>query len=185
LVGFAVGTTLLSGQATVTEVIREMTVQTITATSTETMTLTRTRFIYIITRRTSPNNDINDFNNVNVTVTTRTITQTVLTTVYPAERGDVLVTDRGSGDKDTRPFTLETVSDLKITVRIRARADLRWVSLSWYLYNVEEGRWIKHGEVNQEEGDFEFYAARVPAGNWYIRILAANCDWEITVEKVT
>jgi len=115
----------------------------------------------------------------------RTTTRTALTTVYPAERGTVLVTDRGSGNKDTRPFTLESPSDLKITIRVTARADLKFVSLHWYLYNVDIGRWIRNGEVDEEEGVFEFYAARVPAGNWYISILAANCNWEITVEKVT
>jgi hypothetical protein len=109
----------------------------------------------------------------------------MLTTVYPAQSGTVLITDRGSGNKETRPFTLETASDLKITIGIMARADLRYVSLSWYLYNVDLGRWIKNGEVNNEQGVFEFYAARIPAGNWYVKIISANCNWEITVEKVT
>ncbi len=97
----------------------------------------------------------------------------------------MLVTDRGSGDKDTRPFTLESASDLKITIRIIARADLRYVGLYWYLFNVDLERWLKNGQVDGEQGVFTFYAARVPAGNWYIRIISANCNWEITVEKVT
>ncbi|MEM2352341.1 MAG: hypothetical protein QXT26_08040 [Thermoproteota archaeon] len=27
--------------------------------------------------------------------------------------------------------------------------------------------------------------AAIPAGNWYVKILAANCNWELIVEKVT
>jgi hypothetical protein len=109
----------------------------------------------------------------------------MLTTVYPAQSGTVLITDRGSGTKDTRPFTLETASDIKITIRIRATADLQYVTLAWFLYNVDLERWIKNGQVNREQGVFEFYATRVPAGNWYVKIISANCNWEITVEKVT
>jgi hypothetical protein len=116
---------------------------------------------------------------------TETRTTTVATTVYPAESGDILVTDKGSGNKDTKPFTLDKPSDLKITVRVTARGDLRYVSLAWYLYNVDAGKWIRNGEVNGEEGVFEFYATNIPSGNWYVKILAANCNWELTVEKVT
>jgi hypothetical protein len=158
---------------TLTQTIRETLTQTSTTTSTSTQTIRQT-FISTTTYRTTQ------------TLTqTATVTTTALTTVYPAQSGTVLLTDRGSGNKDARPFTLETASDLKITIRITARADLRYVGLSWYLYNVDLGRWIKNGEVNEEQGVFEFYAARIPAGNWYVKILSANCNWEITVEKVT
>ena len=180
LVGFGGGAALRPGPTTVTEVVRETTVQTATATLTMLQPTTVTQTLRLV--------DVITTTRIALTTVTNVVTKTVttaMTTVYPAERGSVLVTDSGSGDKDTRPFTLETVSDLKITVRIRARADLQWVGLSWYLYNVEEDLWIRHGEVDEEEGVFEFYVARVPAGNWYIRILAANCNWEITVEKVT
>jgi len=183
LVGFGGGAALRPGPATVTEVVRETTVQTATATLTMLQPTTVTQTLRLVDVITTTRTALTTLTNV-ATKTVTTVT-TAMTTVYPAERGNVLVTDRGSGDKDTRPFTLETVSDLKITVRIRARADLQYVSLSWYLYNVEEGRWIRNGEVDEEEGVFEFYVARVPAGNWYVRILAANCNWEITVEKVT
>jgi hypothetical protein len=158
---------------TLTQKIRETLTQTLTTTSISTQTIRQT-FTLTTTYRTTQ------------TLTqTATVTTTALTTVYPAQSGTVLVTDRGSGNKDTRPFTLETASDLKITIRIMARADLRYVSLAWYLYNVDLGRWIKNGEVNNEQGVFEFYAARVPAGNWYVKVISANCNWEITVEKVT
>jgi hypothetical protein len=183
LVGFGGGAALRPGPTTVTEVVRETTVQTATATLTMLQPTTVTQTLRLVDVITTTRIALTTVTNV-ATKTVTTVT-TAMTTVYPAERGSVLVTDRGSGDKDTRPFTLETVSDLKITVRIRARADLQWVGLSWYLYNVEEDLWIRHGEVDEEEGVFEFYVARVPAGNWYIRILAANCNWEITVEKVT
>jgi hypothetical protein len=158
---------------TLTQTIRETLTQTSTTTSISTQTIRQT-FTSTTTYRTTQ------------TLTqTATVTMTALTTVYPVWSGTILVTDRGSGTKDTRPFTLETASDIKITIRIRATADLRYVSLSWYLYNVDLERWIKNGAINNEQGVFEFYAARVPAGNWYVKILSANCNWEITVEKVT
>ena len=166
-----VSTTTETTTSTYASTVRETMVQTTTTTSIQTVLRTFTQTLTQTFRTTD--------------TVTRTTTQTALTTVYPAERGSVLVTDRGSGDKDTRPFTLETVSDLKITIRIIARADLRFVGLTWYLYNVDIDRWIRHGEVDEDQGVFEFYAARVPAGNWYVRIISANCNWEITVENVT
>jgi len=135
LVGLGGGAALRPGPTTVTEVVRETTVQTATATLTVLQPTTVTQTLRLVDVITTTRTALTTVTNV-ATKTVTTVT-TALTTVYPAERGDVLVTDRGSGDKDTRPFTLETVSDLKITVRIKARADLRWVSLSWYLYNVE------------------------------------------------
>jgi hypothetical protein len=114
-----------------------------------------------------------------------TSTTTVVSTVYPAVSGTVLVRDRGSGDKETQPFTLEATSDLKIKITINARANLRYVALWWYLYGVGEDIFYKRGSVDEEQGTFEFYAAAIPPGNWYIRIVSANCNWELTVEKVT
>jgi hypothetical protein len=158
---------------TLTQTIRETLTQTLTTTSISTQTIRQT-FTSTTTYRTTQ------------TLTrTVTVTTTALTTVYPAQSGTVLVTDRGSGRKETRPFTLETPSDLKLTIRITARANLQYVSLSWYLYEVGSEVYFKTGSIKEEQGVFEFYAARIPAGNWYVEILAANCNWEITVEKVT
>jgi hypothetical protein len=158
---------------TLTQTIRETLTQTSTTTSTSTQTIRET-----LTSTTT-------YRTTQTLTQTTTVTTTALTTVYPAQSGTVLVTDRGSGRKETRPFTLETPSDLKITTRITARANLQYVSLSWYLYEVGFEVYFKTGSIREEQGVFEFYAARIPAGNWYVEILAANCNWEITVEKVT
>jgi len=89
------------------------------------------------------------------------------------------MTDSGSGDKDTRPFTVEARSDLKITVVVRARAAIEYVGLSWYLRPVgERVGYITSGDVNEEQGTFEFYAAAIPPGNYHIHVLAANYNWE-------
>jgi hypothetical protein len=168
-----ISTTTQPVTTTQTQTIRETLTQTSTTTSISTLTIRQT-----LTSTTT-------YRTTQTLTQTATVTTTALTTVYPAQSGTILVTDRGSGNKETRPFTLDASSDLKITIRIMARADLRYVSLSWYLYNVDLGRWIKNGDVNEEQGVFEFYAARVPAGNWYVKILSANCNWEIRVEKVT
>jgi len=113
------------------------------------------------------------------------LTITLTKRIYPGETETVLVTDSGSGRKDTRPFTLNETSDLKIIVKIYPTADLKYVGFSWYLYILELEKWIKHGSINEESGTFEFYAARIPPGNYYISILSANCKWEIKVEKIT
>jgi hypothetical protein len=166
-------TTTTPVTTTLTQTIRETLTQTSTTTSISTQTIRQT-FTSTTTYRTTQ------------TLTqTATVTTTALTTVYPAQSGTVLITDRGSGRKETRPFTLETPSDLKLTIRITARANLQYVSLSWYLHEVGSEVYFKTGSIREEQGVFEFYAARIPAGNWYVEILAANCNWEITVEKLT
>jgi hypothetical protein len=170
-----ISTTTQPVTTTQTQTIRETLTQTSTTTSISTQTIRMT----LLTTSTTT------YRTTQTLTQTATITTTMLTTVYPAQSGTVLVTDRGSGNKETRPFTLETPSDLKITIRITARANLQYVSLSWYLYNVGSESFFKHGSIREEQGVFEFYAARVPTGNWYIEILAANCNWEIRVEKVT
>ncbi|MEM2613479.1 MAG: hypothetical protein QXO15_04530 [Nitrososphaerota archaeon] len=40
------------------------------------------------------------------------------------------------------------------------------------------------GDVDEESGSFEFYAAKIPPGDYYIKIISANCKWQIKVEKV-
>ncbi|MEM2257804.1 MAG: hypothetical protein QXU87_04070 [Candidatus Caldarchaeum sp.] len=180
IIGFGAG---LSSQTTLTRTVEVVRTQPATFTITEVRTQT-----YTTEARIPVYTTVTDTRTAILTTEvyrTTLATTTIKTTFYPAENGTVLITDSGSGNKDTRPFTLETNSDLKITITIRARGDLRFVSLHWYLYNVALERWIKDGEVDEKEGVFEFYAANVPAGNWYFKILAANCDWEIVAEKVT
>jgi cytoskeletal protein RodZ len=187
LAGFGGGAVLRPVTMTETLTTTQPVTTTLTQTSTirETMTETTTSISTQTITTTSTTTSSTTYWITNTITQTTTTTRTAYTTVYPAESGDILVTDRGSGNKDTSPFTLDAPSDLKITIRITARANLRYVGLSWYLYNVDLERWIKNGGVNEEQGVFEFYAARIPAGNWYVRILSANCNWEITVEKVT
>jgi hypothetical protein len=185
--GFSGGSVLRP--VTVTEI--STTTQPVTTTQTQTIreTLTQTSTTTSISRYTVRETwlrtSTTTYRTTETTTQTATVTTIMFLTVYPAQSGTVLVTDRGSGRKETRPFTLETPSDLKITIRITARANLQYVSLSWYLYEVGSEVYFKTGSIREEQGVFEFYAARIPAGNWYVEILAANCNWEIRVEKVT
>jgi len=80
---------------------------------------------------------------------------------------------------------LNETSDLKIIVKIYPTTDLKYVGFHWYLYILELEKWIKDGSINEESGTFEFYAARIPPGNYYVKVLSANCKWEIKVEKIT
>jgi hypothetical protein len=113
-----------------------------------------------------------------------TLTMTLTKKIYPGETEKVLINDSGSGNKDTRPFTLNETSDLKITLRVYPTADLKYVLLSWYLYIPEVEKWIRQGSISQESGILEFYATHIPPGNYYVRVISANCRWELTVEKV-
>lgn len=127
-----------------------------------------------------------DLKTVTATITkTQSVISTITMTrnIYPPESLTVMVTDSGSGSKETRPFTLNETSDLKITVTINPTADLEWVSFSWFLYDLNKDTFIKYGDVREEAGSFEFYAAKIPPGDYYVKILAANCKWQIKVEK--
>jgi len=187
LAGFGAGAVMRPLPTTVTETVKSTIYSTLRETETVSLTVreTATRTTTSVLTQVVLSTATQTLTQTRQTTTTVVRTTTALTTVYPAERGTILVTDSGSGNKDTRPFTLQSASDLKITVRIRAQADLEYVGFAWYLYNVELERWLKRGDVWEDEGVFEFYAANVPPGNWYVKILAANCRWEITVEKVT
>jgi hypothetical protein len=186
IIGVGVGAiafpqTITSTQTlTETRTLTEKAIEKMTETKTETFstTLYSTRTLTVRETLTST-----------VTKTTTSIsfsffTITLTRRVYPSETETVLVTDSGSGNKETRPFTLNETSDLKITIKIYPTADLKYVGLHWYLYILELGRWIKEGEINEESGTIEFYAARIPAGNYYVKVISANCKWEIKVEKI-
>jgi len=171
---------------------------TFTQTSIETKTLTE-RIIEKMTETRTESIPTTLYSTSTLTIRqtlTSTITKTITSTsfsfltitltkrVYPSETEITLITDSGSGYKETRPFTLNETADLKITVKIYPTADLRYVSLHWYLYILEVGKWIKDGSINEESGTIEFYAAHIPPGDYYVRVISANCKWEIKVEKV-
>jgi hypothetical protein len=95
----------------------------------------------------------------------------------------ILLIDSGSGNKDTKTFTLSERSDLKITVMVSPTSDVKYVGLYWYLLTLND-ELVKQGSLSGESGITEFYAVNVPQGKYYLRIYSANCKWEIKVEKV-
>ena len=151
---------------TIEKTIRETEIRSTVVTETETVTKSKTVTL------------------TKTVTSTELITKTITRKVYPSESEAVLVSDSGSGDKDTRPFTLNETSDLKIVVRIRATADVEYVGFAWYLFIPEIDRWIKNGEISEDQGEFEFYVASIPPGNYYVKVLSANCKWTLKVEKV-
>jgi hypothetical protein len=95
------------------------------------------------------------------------------------------MSDSGTGDKDTRPFTLGEERDIKVVFTLRPRTeDLGVVFLGWLLYDAETMEWIRKGEINEAGGMHEFYLTSVPPGKYFIRVLAANTDWEVSVYLV-
>jgi len=117
-------------------------------------------------------------------VQTVTITSKATVTVYPTG-GEPLMTDRGSGSKNTKPFTLNETADLRIEVYLRGSPE--YAGFHWYLVPVgaEEYEYIDDGEVDEEVGSFEFYVYQVPPGNYYLNVLSANVKWEVSVYKLT
>ena len=121
--------------------------------------------------------------------TTATITDwtfiTITRRVYPSESEQVLLTASGSGSRDTRPFTLNETSDLRIIVIVKPTGSIEYVTLHWYLIPVgaEEYQYVKDGKLEKESGTIEFYASMIRAGSYYLKILSANCKWSLRIEK--
>ncbi|MEM0233498.1 MAG: hypothetical protein QXL22_05710 [Candidatus Nezhaarchaeales archaeon] len=168
-----------------TETIRETFTNTILSTLTFMKTFTeKTTYTHLSTKTITATQ-----------VTTSTITKHITTTaistvmvtrsIYPSESMTVMVVDSGSGYKDTRPFTLNETSDLKIIITIYPTSDLKYVSLHWYLVPVGLERYeaIRDGSIEEESGREEFYLTAIPPGNYYVDIISANCKWEIKIEK--
>jgi hypothetical protein len=116
----------------------------------------------------------------------RTLTIPITTTIYASETaGGIIMSDSGTGDKDTRPFTLSEETDIKVVFTLRPRTeDLGVVFLGWLLYDAETMEWIRKGEINEAGGMHEFYLTSVPPGKYFIRVLAANTDWKVSVYLV-
>ena len=122
---------------------------------------------------------------VSVTKTeVETVTVTSEITVYPTG-GESLMSDKGSGDKNTKPFTLNETADLRIEVYLRGSPE--YAGFHWYLIPVgaEKYQFIADGGVDEDVGSFEFYAYQVPPGSYYIHVISANVKWEISVYKLT
>ena len=177
-----------------------------TVTSTHSTTLTETETSYLITTILSPTTlteeitktlteektIISSFTTTNVLTETmtrirtviKTITSTITKLVYPAEDG-VLMRDSGSGSKNTKAFTLNETADLKIKAYLRGSPE--YAIFHWYLIPVgaEEYEYIDDGEVSEDVGSFDFNVYRVPAGDYYLKILSANVKWKVEVTLMT
>ena len=174
-----------------------------TVTSTHSTTLTETETSYSTTTILSPTTlteevtktlteertVISSFTTTNVLTETvtrtevATMTITEIETAYPTENG-ILMSDSGSGSKSTRPFTLTETSDIKIVFQISGPEE--YVVLGWFMYPTGESiLYIDHGEVSEDVGSFEFYVAKVPPGDYYLKVLSANCKWKVKVILMT
>jgi len=112
-----------------------------------------------------------------------TVTITEVETAYPTEDG-VLMSGPGSGSKSTRPFTLTETPDIKIVFQISGPEE--YVVLGWFMYPTgERVRYIDHAEVTEDVESFEFYVAKAPPGDYYLKVLSANCKWKVKVILMT
>jgi len=123
--------------------------------------------------------------NVPVTVTYSSITRTVTVTVSELEtsseeKTEFLMIDSGSGDKNTKPFTIDKRTTLVILVVIDAE-DPEGVLFSWFLRRIGEKGYIDVGSVEERVGNFTFYVYDVPPGTYYLKIISTNCMWAVGV----
>jgi len=123
---------------------------------------------------------------------TSTATESVFITItkriYPSETGIVLVSDSGNKCKNTRRFSLNETSDLKIIITAKPAPFYGGVIyLTWKLNDVETGKDLRSVSIRQaakqEVETFEFYVSNIPPGNYYIRV-TTGCQWTIKVEKL-
>jgi len=186
IAGAGLGTILSANTVTITETKYSTILSTLTEKTVERITETKAipTTLYSTATLTVKETSTSTVTKTATSVSTITLATTLTRRVYPSESETVLLADSGSGYKDTRPFTLNETADLKITIKVYPTADLKYVLLGWYLYIPGTEKWVKQGTINQDAGSFEFYAARIPPGDYYVKILAANCKWEVTVEKV-
>jgi len=113
-----------------------------------------------------------------------TTTTTFTKTIYPAETPEILLTARGKGNKETKPFTVENTTDLQIIVTLKAISDPRDIYFNFVLKPINSVFYKPIGKITSEEGVFEFYLIKVEADNYYLRIESRNCEWEVVVKKV-
>ena len=180
---------VLTETITVTETSRDTVTETLTQTRYSTVTsLSVSTELKTVTETMTETTETVVYETVTMIVSvTRTKTQVVevTITVYPTGPGETLMTDRGSGDKNTRPFTLNETADLRIEVTLRG--DPEYAALTWRLIPVGAEPWeaIADGSIDRDVGEFQFYAYQVPPGNYYINILSANVKWTIKVIKIS
>ena len=188
IVGIAIGS--LAFPQTVVNTIYQTETETSTISLTETKTVTQVSTVVSTEKSTTTltaTKEITETATKTVSVTkteVETVTVTSEITVYPTG-GEPLMSDEGSGKKNTKPFTLNETSDLRIVVKVWGSPE--WALLHWYLVPVgaEPYDAIADGEVDKDVGSFEFYAYQVPPGNYYLYVLSANVKWEVSVYRLT
>ncbi len=123
--------------------------------------------------------------NVPATVTYSSIVKTVTVTSSELEasgekKAEFLMIDSGSGNKNTKPFTINRGTTLVILVVIDAE-DPRGVLFSWFLRRIGEKGYIDVGSIEGRIGNFTFYVYDVPPGTYYLKIISTNCMWAVGV----
>jgi len=121
--------------------------------------------------------------NVPVIVTYSSVVKTVTTPeseTSSEEKAEFLMIDSGSGDKNTKPFTIDRRTTIVILVVIDAE-DPEGVLFSWFLRRIGEEGYIDVGSVEGRVGNFTFYVYDVPPGTYYLKIISTNCMWAFGV----
>jgi len=94
------------------------------------------------------------------------------------------MTDTGSGEKNTKAFTLARTSDIKISFHLTGGAKVAF--LYWYLYPVgaELYEFVGSGRIDKSSGDFDFYVYALPPGRYYLKISSMNVEWKVIVTSM-
>ena len=182
IVGTGIGSIVFPQTVIQTETITETWETTVRETYSLTQTVTQSEIVTSTQTIEITKTSISTSTLTKTSTTTLTEFVTIEITVYPTG-GELLMSDKGSGEKNTKPFTLNETSDLRIVVKIWGNPE--WALLHWFLYPVGSDLYFDDGEVDRDTGTFEFYVYQVPAGNYYLHIVPANVKYEISVYKLT
>jgi len=144
-----------------------------TETSIHTSTKTQTSLITSTAFQTTTVQVLSTATQYSTLTNTQTITKVVT--------GTILVTNSGSDDGSSQPFTA-TTTGVEIRLNITATASLNYVAVSWYIYQVGGLGSTCHGGRDSQQGSFTDYCYNLTTGvNYYVEVLAANANWQVAV----
>lgn len=112
-----------------------------------------------------------------------TLVSTTTATVTRLRAGAVLVNYSGSGTANSPPFTA-TTSMANVTLEVSS-SNPSLSTVGWFVYPTSSPIAVSLGEVSGKVGTFDFYAYNLtPGATYYVSVLSANANWQITVNAV-
>ncbi len=154
-----------------------------TAIPPRTVTSTQTQSVVL----TSPQSTTTTVSTTTIIATltrTQTTTQTTTQIVTKATTGATLVTNGGSGNANSQPFTA-TTANVQIVLNLTATGSLTYAAAYWYIKQVSVSYSTCKGNIQNQQGSFVDYCYGLTIGtNYYIEIDGANVNWQVSVKEL-